>query len=111
MDKFVIPFVLLAASVLCTLTWAADSCASDTDCPGGCCIETKTGKVCEKLGKMGDICDLEGMGLAKDKCGCEQGMSCVKLDLSDWGPTVAAVNPIFEKFHYGICDVQTAPVG
>jgi len=111
MGKIAFVFFFVAVSMLFAETRAAIGCSKDEDCPGGCCAETKTGNVCQSLGKAGDICDLEGQGLAKDKCDCEKGLKCVKIDLSDFGPTAAAVNPIFEKFHYGKCDVDAAPVG
>merc|ERR1712002_351384 len=97
MAKILFALVLIAASMLISIDAA---CSGDADCPRGCCLKN----VCKPYGIMGALCDLEGLGLARDACACDTGMKCTKVDLSDFGPTVGAVNPIFEKYHYGLCE-------
>ncbi|XP_035825359.1 uncharacterized protein LOC118477592 [Aplysia californica] len=109
MNKFVIALSIIVASMLYAQTRAAVACSTNADCPGGCCAYTRTGHVCKSLGKKGDVCDLEGKGLAKDVCVCETGMTCVKIDLSVLGDKAGQINVIFERHHYGLCD--TNPIG
>ena len=60
---------------------------------------------CMPMGVPGSVCDLDG--LAEDACPCEVGLTCAKIDLSDFGPTAAGVNPIFEKYHFGLCEMPS----
>merc|ERR1712121_259810 len=97
--------LFLCFTLLCLTT----ACTSDNDCPGGCCLTSKS--KCSKLGGEGDVCDLEGQGLNTNVCGCNAGLKCEKIDLTDFGNIAATVNPIFEKYHYGMCASTILPIG
>ncbi|GFR96701.1 hypothetical protein ElyMa_006305100 [Elysia marginata] len=93
----------------------ADECSSDADCMTStgenCCMkvrdDTSGSKYfkCMPHGMPGSVCDLDGQ--AEDACPCQSGLTCSKIDLTEFGPTAASVNVIFEKYHFGMCE---APV-
>merc|ERR1712154_479362 len=56
--------------------------------------------VCKYLGKEDEICDLEGLGMAKDACKCRADLMCSNLDLTAFLGTIAPdIHNIFNKHH------------